>query len=335
MDLSRRRLLKWGAGGGLAYSIGQVVESVVLGYGTLVGTNLTEQAADGSLAELAGEGFQSRERYVADLDGTTLRIENDQIAVSDGERVRRAVEDLEPTAAARIDERFGLSDRPVSELARDLPAVAAGEVAFTFHDAPGFFERLDGDGVTPRPFTTGVVRGPRYRTPDPEVVEAFAGVDPARPRKLVDGLARAFRRRTDYDLPRYLAGAVYFNVLLGTVDVREPFREDVSMDAIADDGGRLFCTEYTWRSIEAFHSVPARRQRRPVVAVEVLDDRHRHVYTGLASVVRVDDRLEVAMTFLDYMHATLYDDFDLRGVLGDGEAGYTDRHRATDVIWGH
>jgi hypothetical protein len=107
------------------------------------------------------------------------------------------------------------------------------------------------------------------------------------------------------------------------------------MEAIAEDGGDLFCQEYAWRSIEAFHAVPAHRQTHPVLGGEVIDTRHKHVYTVLGGVVRENDRLEVVATFLDYMHSTLYDDFALRGVLGDGVDAFGERHRATDVVWGH
>jgi hypothetical protein len=337
MELSRRQLLKGAAGGLGAYSVAEVIESVVIGYGPVVGTNLIEQAADGSLAELARAGFGVRDRYEATVDGVDLRVEEgERLTVepgADGERVRRELSTLDREAAAALDERFGLEAGPIAELARDLPAVRRGDVAFSFCDPETLWERLD--GAAARPFTVGAVRGPRYRTPEPGVVEEFVGADPARTSSLVEELATAFRERTSYDVPRYLAGAVYFNLLFGTVDVRAPFRSDVSMEAIAEDGGDLFCQEYTWRSIEAFHAVPAHRQSHPVLGGEVIDTRHKHVYTMLGGVVREDGRPEVVVTFLDYMHSTLYDDFALRGVLGDGVDAFGERHRATDLVWGH
>jgi hypothetical protein len=39
------------------------------------------------------------------------------------------------------------------------------------------------------------------------------------------------------------------------------------------------------------------------------------------------------MTFVDYTHSTLYDDFNARGLLGDGVEAYDDRHRATAIEW--
>jgi hypothetical protein len=80
----------------------------------------------------------------------------------------------------------------------------------------------------------------------------------------------------------------------------------------------------------------------------VTDARHKHVYTGLATVVREDEGgadggeggdenaagdLVVPMTFLDYMHSTQYDDLHLRGVLGEGVNAYDRRHRTDDVYW--
>ena len=335
MDLSRRRLLTWAGAGLGGYSVAEVVESVLLGYGPVVGTNLTEQAEDGSLAALTAERFGARDRYTVSLDGVTLRVDGgERLAVDAGDTcVRRSLSELDPGTAGVLDERFGLEAEPITQLTRDLPAIARGELAFSFRSPDRFWERLD--AATIRPFSVGAVRGPFYPTPDPGTVEALAGVDPARPAALAERLAEAFRRRTNYDVPRYLAGAIYFNLLFGTVDVRAFFRSDVSMSAIAEGGGELFCWEYTRRSIEAFHAVPAHRQHRPVVGAEVHDTRHRHVYTALASLVRENGRLVAVLTFLDYMHATLYDDFSLRGVLGDGLDAFGDRHRATDVYWGH
>ena len=84
----------------------------------------------------------------------------------------------------------------------------------------------------------------------------------------------------------------------------------------------------------------------------VTDARHKHVYTGLATVVRegayggdggaggggsggerAGGDLVVPMTFLDYMHSTQYDDLHLRGVLGEGVNAYDRRHRTDDVYW--
>lgn len=337
MDLSRRQLLKGAAGGLGTYSVAEVIESVVIGYGPVAGTNVVEQAEDGSLAGLARVDFGIRGSYEATLDGVSLRVEEgERLTVeseADGERVQRELSTLDREAAAALDGRFGLDAGPIAELARDLPAIRRGDVAFSFCDPAALWERLD--GTQARPFTVGAVRGPRYRTPEPGVVEEFVGADPARTSALGEELATAFRERTSYDVPRYLAGAVYFNLLFRTVDARAPFRSDVSMEAIAEDGGDLFCQEYAWRSIEAFHAVPAHRQSHPVLGGEVIDSRHKHVYTVLGGVVREDDRLVVVATFLDYMHSTLYDDFALRGVLGDGVDAFGERHRATDVVWGH
>ncbi len=334
-SVSRRDALKYLGGGALALAAGRSVDNVMVGYGTLVGTNLREQARTDVLDEIAREGFDRRERYAAALGDRTLLVEGDTLSLkgTDGRIFSRKVTGLSVQEARDLDNRHGLDGEPVAELTRDLQGMS--DIDFEFYRFEPFFERLA--AAETRPFTVGAVRGPLVREVEPSAVTAFASVDPARPRSVLTGLEAAFRQNTDYDISRYAAGAVQDNVIFGAADLRAPFREPVEFGALADaDGPRgMFCYEFTARSVEALHAVPAHRQRVPVVAASVFDRRHKHVYSIVASIVREDGRLVVPATFVDYTHSTLYDDLNLRGVLGEGFEAFNDRHRATAIRWGH
>jgi len=334
-DVSRREALKYLGGGALALAAGRSADNVLVGYGSLVGTNLREQAETGALDEIAHEGFGRRERYAAALGERTLRLDGDTLSLqgADGAAFSRDVTALSSSEARELDDRHGLAGGPVAELTRDLPALS--DVDFQFHRFEPFFERLA--TAETRPFTVGAVRGPLVREVAPSDVTAFADVDPTAPQSVLTGLESAFREHTDYDIPRYVAGAVQDNVIFGAADLRAPFREPVEFGALADaDGPRgMFCYEFTARSVEALHAVPAHRQRVPVLSASVFDERHKHVYSIVASVVREDGRLVVPATFVDYTHSTLYDDLNLRWALGEGFEAFNDRHRATAIRWGH
>lgn len=103
------------------------------------------------------------------------------------------------------------------------------------------------------------------------------------------------------------------NILFETVDLRKHIKTPTEYDALeAGKTTGMFCYEFTWRPIEILHAIPAQRQRTPVMGTLVYDERHKHVYTGVASAFRDDDKLVVPMTFVDYTHTTLYDDLRLR-----------------------
>ena len=95
----------------------------------------------------------------------------------------------------------------------------------------------------------------------------------------------------------------------------------------------MFCQELTHRSIEAFHAPSVLAQSPPVASVIAFDPRPRHNYTAVASVPRRDGELVAPIAFLDYTHSTLYDDLNLRGVLGEGLEAYNSRHRARELAW--
>lgn len=324
---SRRGVLKGIAGGGALLAAGKSIDNVVLGYGVLVGTNLRDQ----NLGDLADQGLRPgggpvpAGEYGVTATPETVRIvdEGDGVAAFDpGE--------TGPEGARAIGAEHGLGDA-TAELARDIEELSAGAHTFEFCGIEEFFELVR--RAEARPYTAGVLRG-WHRTANPDRVERFADANPEKPESVVHGLATGFRQHSHYDVARYVAGAAQDNVIMGVADLRAPFREPVGFGALLEeDGGTgMFCYEFTHRSIEAFHAVPAPEQSVPVIGARVIDDRHKHVYTGVASVVR-DDGLRVPMTFVDYTHATLYDDFRVRGLLGDGLEGYNDRHRATAIEW--
>jgi hypothetical protein len=329
VEITRRQALGLG-GGAAALGGGKAVDNVLIGYGVLVGENLVSQ----DLAAVAAERLDASLGDSPLPDGHRAAVRGERLGVVDGDDELVAAVSLpsDSNDAAAVDDELGFAGGPVEELVRDLSAIRRGEYEFAFSKRDGFFDRID--AAESRAFTTGALRGPYYADEDPETIQAFADADPTRPRAVLDGLVGGFREYSSYDVPRYLAGSVEDNVLLGAVDLRQHFRTEADFDAVReDDGTGMFCWEFVNRSLEALHAVPAQRQRRPAVGLKVVDDRHKHVYTGVASVVREDGDLVIPATFVDYTHSTLYDDFALTGVLGEGVEAYNERHRATDIYW--
>jgi hypothetical protein len=329
-DPTRREALAGIATAGGLLGGFKALDNVVLGYGVLVGTNLVAQ----DLAPLLTERLTLNDHAFALADGRTLRVRDGRLLLA-ADTGRIDALDLESASAgeaAAFDDRHGLRGGPAAELHADHGAVAAGEVSFAFDDVEGFFDRV-ADAPT-RPFTAGTLRGRFHDDTDAAVVADFADVDPGDPEALVGGLADGFRQHTDYDVPRYAAGSVQDNVIMGAHDLRQYFRSPVDFDAIRDGGHNgLFCYEFTRRAMDAFHAVAPHRQTVPVVAGAVHDSRHKHVYNVLAAPVREDGDLVLATTFLDYTHVTLYDDLHAQALLGSGLDAYNRRHRATNVYW--
>jgi len=325
--VTRRTALKGLAGVGALLGGGTSIDNVLLGYGVLVGTNLRKQ----DLGSLAGRGFRAGGgTIVSGEHGIAAGPKAVRILDGSGTAASFDPSTTDPGEARAMGSDYGLGEAS-AKLARDLDAIASREHAFEFHDIDGFFERVE--GAEARPYTAGALR----RWPDsadPGRVDRFTDASPREPRAVLEGLVSGFRQHAHYDVGRYAAGAVQDNVIFGAVDLRAPFREPVGFEALlAEEGGTgMFCYEFTHRSIEALHAVPAPDQTIPAIGARVIDDRHKHVYTGVASVVR-DGGLRVPMTFVDYTHATMYDDFNARGILGDGLEAYDDRHRATAIEW--
>jgi len=326
--VNRRKLLKLLGGGVATVGSGKALYNTQIGYGVLTGTNVREQDLKPLLTE-----WMRVDDYRAELDGNAVELSGDTVAVTDGDGVvaERSVTDTAPEEAAEIDAEYGLAGGPVEELVRTVPALRAGDFVVEGAKFDEFFERIaDADSL---PFATGATRD-GYDYADAETVGAFVDADPADPERVVTALRAAFREHSSYDKPRYVAGSIEDNVLFGTVDLRKHFESPVGFGALeSGEATGLFCTELTRRSTEALHAVPAHEATAPVVAMFVSDTRHKHAYTGVASLLREDGELVMAITFLDYMHSTLYDDLALTGVLGDGLDAYNTRHRATDVYW--
>ena len=315
---------------GLLTGVGafRAIDNVLLGYGeTGTGTNIVEQ----DLAHLLTATHSLT--YDEHIAGHPVRLRDGAVIVStaSGDRRLALAEDARPEARD-LDADLGLDGR-LAALYADVRAFRAGNVRFSFSQPAPFFDRLRDAAV--RPDFVASVRGRGDRTVDPAVVERFAGADPARPARVADALVEAFRERASYDVQRYAAGSIEDNVIFGAADLRTRFEDDVSYEAMlsSEDATGLFCWEFAFRSMEAFHAVAPWAQRVPVAAAYVRDARHKHAYTGVASAVRDDGDLVVPMTFVDYTHSTLYDDFNVTGLTGRGLAAYDDRHRVTHVYW--
>lgn len=320
--MERRRFLKLFGGGVAGLSAAKAVDNVLLGYEAL-GTNLRKQDLEARL----GETFFFGPRPAV-VDGTAVELEGRRLSVGAEPATYRYTE-LSASAAAGIDREHDLDGL----VAVGVPAVADvyADPAFEFHGYRSFFDRVAAGESVPEAVT--LLRGAVGA--DRDVVETFAGVGPERPSALAEGLVAGFRAHASYDYERYAAGSITFNVLFGVTDLRDALEHPVDFDALlASDGAvGMFCDEFARRAAEAFHAVPAAEQRAPVFAGSVVDTRHRHVYTVLASVLREDGQLVVPATFLDYTHTTLYDDLHLRGALGEGLDAYGRRHRADVVYW--
>ncbi|WP_135822686.1 hypothetical protein [Halostella litorea] len=328
VEVTRRQALA-GAGGVGALGAGKAADNVLIGYGVVVGENLVTQ----DLAALVDERLDPSLGDSPLPGGYRGAVDDGTLFVLDGDETAASVAlPADPSEGAAVDDELGFGEAPVEQLVADLSDLLDGNYEYAFSKRDPFFERVD--AAEPRPFTAGALRGPYYDDADPETVRAFADADPARPRAVLSGLVDAFREHSSYDVARYVAGSIEDNVLFGSVDLRQHFRTPADFDAVReDDGTGMFCWEFTNRSLEALHAVPAWRQRRPAVGLKMLDERHKHVYTGVGSVVREDGDLVIPVTFVDYTHSTLYDDFYVTGLLGEGVEAYNERHRATDVYW--
>jgi hypothetical protein len=326
--VGRRTWLKRLGAGAVGLGAAKAVDNVVVGYGVLTGTNLTEQ----SMASLASAPFAWNDRAVA-VPGGRIGLTDGGTEMTLRGSGSRSVPVAETTPAEARDAAAAVAVDPdaAAQAVADIRAFRDGSVRYE----PVPFEAFEAaatDGST-RPATTGLMR-PILRETDPGTVTEFVGVDPADPVAFAPALAEAFREHTYYDLPRYAAGSVEDNVIMGAADLRQFFESPTSFEALASgEASGLFCYEFTFRSVQGFHAPPALAQDPPVAACKVFDRRHKHVYTALATVTRRDGDLVVPMTFVDYTHTTLYDDLNLRGVLGEGLNGYTSRHRATRLRW--
>jgi hypothetical protein len=349
-DASRRQFLT-GIGGTLAaVGGGRAAYNTLLGYGELgMGTNLREQDLRAVVSERLRPRYDGRTgtlTLVVDEDALVVRVDENESERGDESETGDSENGTERTSdatyrlefdrhdradAARLDTNLGGGGRLLA-LFEDTAAIESGDYTFEFSQPGGFFERMA--QTTARPDTVAALRGRWDRAVAPDVVESFADVSPRETEALVGGLVEGFREHTTYDVPRYLAGSIEDNVLFGTRDLRQYYEDDVDFRSLLE-GERtgIFCWELVYRSIEAFHAVAPTAQTVPVAACYVSDHRHKHAFTGLVSAIREDGDLRLPMTFVDYTHTTMYDDFRMTGVLGEGLAAYNPSHRADDVYW--
>lgn len=330
MDLSRRQLIGSVAGGTVLLGAGRAVYNVLLGYDRFTGTNLLRQDLD----PLVAEHLSPSEPSVATVDGYEIEQDDGTFTLREPE-AGDPVATLDPATddpedAAAVDDDYDLPGGPLEQLVADLGALDAGDVRFEYDSYPTFFDRIR--DAEDRSFTVAALRG--RRSTDPETVEAFAEADPADPEAVAEGLVEGFREHTNYDVERYVAGSIEDNVIFGRRDLRQHFESPTDFEAMieGEDSG-LFCYELTRRSVEALQATPATEQTTPVFAGFVQNSRHKHVYTVVASALREDGEFVVPVTFLDYTDSTLYDDFRLRRILGEGLDAYDDGHRATNIAW--
>ena len=331
IQLSRRRLFLGGTGGLVGVGAARAIYNTVLGYGEFgMGTNLLDQDLDPLVGERLepsyDEAYAGARVWLAD-DGVVAVADD-----GDGSGYLR-FDDADAEDAAAFDAELGLNGR-LEALFVDAAALAADDYTLEYSQPAQFFDRLEAAEADARPEAVTAMRATWDRRVDPEVVEAFAGVDPTDTRALVHGLVEGFRAHTTYDVPRYVAGSIEDNVIFGAADLRARFEDDVDFESLAEaDGTGIFCWELVHRSMEALHAVGAREQTVPVATCYVSDRRHKHAYTGVVSAVRRDGELRLPMTFVDYTYTTLYDDVRLTGVLGEGLAAYDSRHRADEIYW--
>lgn len=322
--MKRRRFLTAAGGGIGAVTGGVAIDNVLLGYGTVTGTNLLEQ----DLAVKIDERLGPVEGRVLEFAGTSVELAADVIAVGEDTLSWDASsEDVD-----RVERDHSLPRGALAELVAEVPDLWAGAHSVEALSVDGFFDRATGAETSAH--TVAALRGPRVRDVEPAVVERFADVDPSDPEQIAYGLVEAFREHTFYDAPRYAAGAIEDNVLRGRVDLRDAFESPTDFRAMVQgENNGSFCYDFVFRSLEAFHAVPAPDQTVPVVAAYVRDARHKHAYTGLATVLRDDDGPTLLLTFLDYTPTTTAHSVGLTRAVGDDPDAYNSRHRATDVYW--
>ena len=322
-DMDRRDFLKLLGVGGVGVGSYKAVDNVLLGYGT----NLKNQ----DLSKLASDGLSVASDYSVYVNGYTVSVDGWDVAVGDGSETLDSLSYLTASReeAMVLDSRYGL-EGVVEEIVTDAPRIGDDEYTFEFHNFEDFFDRISSAKTCP--FTTDLLRG--FGSADREDVAEFVDASPENPKRVLESMESSFVEKSSYDLPRYIAGSITDNIFFKRIRLRPYFEGDVGYESLnSDSPTRMFCYEYVYRSIEALHSVPAHRQEHPVVGFGVHDSRHKHYYTGVASVVEKDGELVIPVTFVDYTRTTLYQDLRLSGILGSSLNAYDSDHRATRIDW--
>lgn len=314
-ELNRRSILRGATGAAAALGVGRALHNTVIGYGRFgIGDNLQTQ----NLNAIAADGLRLPTIF-------ETRVGDDDVSLQRGTVRYQTEGDWAPVDSD--------APTPIKQFQADVKAIQTDAVSFTFHAPEQFFAY-----VTDAPTRAGTVELLRWRAgtpPDPGIVRAFVGTDPADGAGLVRGLVHGFRDHTYYDVPRYIAGSVQDNLLPIALDLRAPFRPTVSFEELltADRPIGLFCTEYVRLANRAIASVPASNQTPPIVGLLVRNRRHKHVFNAFASAIGREDGLEIPMTFVDYTYTTLYDDLKLTSIVGEGFDAYGTGHRADVIQW--
>lgn len=336
--MNRRQFLGYGISGSVAVGLARALDNVVLGYGGLgQGTNLVEQRESGDLDRLMAADMQVGRTPIVfrgDTGAFTLRVRDDKVIIRDQGTVGTTTIPLSPEGIhqARRADRERRTDGTIEAIVRDTIDLREGAYRFEYHPLEEFRSRVEES--EPRPPSTTLLRGYGSRPISPSVLERFTGVDPRQTMALVDGLLAGFREYGYYDGPRYVAGSIQDNILMGLIDLREPLETRTDFESMVDrEATGLFCWELARRAMEAMHVYPGSEQSVPVAATYVRDVRHKHVYNGLSTVTRSDGRVVIPTTFVDYTRGLLVDDLRATAITGEGLNAYDGRHRTTEVRW--
>lgn len=332
--LTRRRLLL-GMAGTAGLGMAGAVYNSVLGYGTVgLGTNLRNQARNGTLGSLLDSGLRpTRGRLILHRDEGRFALE----AVGDGYVVEDPSGDLmrldDPQEGSGGQWRDASIAETIAAVHRDRLAMEGGDFSFAFLSLSGFLERVSRGDL--RPATVGLLRGSSPAPASHEVVRAVTDCEPTDVAALIESLADGFAANTQYNVSRFVAGSIDDNLLAGRGSLRSWFSDDTDLASIHAKGNTgVFCGDLTRASMAAFHAAHPGAQNIPVVATYVVDRRHKHIFTGVMTLLRdAADRLIAPVTFLDYTLPTLLDDLHLEPLVGGHLDAFDERHRADYVRW--
>ncbi len=315
--MRRRELLRTGVGAGVTLGLARALHNTVIGYGQFgIGENLTEQHIGG----LARAGYPGP-------NGGRLALGDGELLIGT-ESVRYREDGTDEWTSV------GAAETPesVQTLTSDIRSLQRGEFDVEVFPLEDFFEWID--QRQSRPTLLGLLRRQHAVRPDRSLIDEFTGIDPGNGKTLLGGLAEAFAESTTYDIPRYAAGSVQDNLLPVDVDLRGPFRPDIGFEQLVDaDGIGLFCGEYTLLTNRALRSVPPADQSPPLRGLTVYNDRHKHVYNGVISVVESENGLVIPVTFVDYTFTTLRATVGLDNIAPGEKNAYGTGHRADRINW--
>ena len=323
--MDRRRFLKLsGVTGYLSLAVFfwyKVAYNIYLGYGKNVKTQNVSKKVRSDLSPSSHE---------SQIGGYGVETTYGSITVSkDGRKV-----DVLDASTETVDEHSDTIDtqKPsLNLLPIHLDRLESGDFTVKPMSMEDFFDYTRENHTNP--YLVGVVRGKNYLEKREEVTD-FTDTNPSNPEKFLNSLSDNFKRKTSYDVPRYIAGSITYHVLMGEYDVRDLLEHEVDYEALNENQNtRMFCNEYTDRAIEGLYSTPPDSQPPPVFAGDVWDKRHKHSYNAVASIVTDGRDIEIPVTFVDYTYTTLYDDFGIDELFGKDIDAYNNHHRITAIDW--